>query len=383
MFNNERNLLLENGFEVFSYEKHNDDLSEVGLVDKLQVAKNCVWNSTAYSEVRESIREFKPHVAHFHNTFPQMSPSVYQACKDEGVPVVQTLHNYRLVCPGALLSREGRPCELCLDGSLVHALRYRCYRDSLPATGTLVSMLSLNRVKGSYEKNVDRYIALTRFAKSRMIKGGLPEPRISIKPNFLVDQSRRFDARAEDRSYVVFVGRLDRSKGVHTLLEAWKLLPDVPLKIIGDGPDRKQLEALVKKENLQVEFTGFLDKQDILDFVSKAVFQCVPSEWYEGFPMVMLEAFSMGTPILASSIGSVDEIVEDGKTGLKFSVGDAQDLAKKAAQMWIDRDTTSTQGEEARMTYENFYTPKKNIEALRGIYESAISSAELHLENQS
>ena len=306
VFQNELTLLRKHGIDVIPFERFNDNIEHFSLFKRMRLASDTAWSPSTYRDLSQVIRERHPDIAHFHNTFPQISPSAYAACRDSGVPVVQTLHNFRFICPGGLLLRDGRPCEDCVGTNLLPALRHRCYRGSLPATGALVWMLMRNRWHGTYQTLVNRYIALTKFAASRLIAGGLPKDRISIKPNFAPGVSAPGPG---DGRYAVYVGRLSAEKGLRTLISAWKLIPEIPLKILGDGPLREELVDLSLKNNLPIKFLGFCDRPTIIDTVGHAAFQVVPSEWYEGFPMVILEAYACGTPVVCSRIGSLDEIV--------------------------------------------------------------------------
>ena len=368
MYRNER-ALMERQIEVIPYECFNDTIDESTLGKKVRLALDGAWSRHAYQELSSLIQKNRPDIAHFHNTFPQISPSAYAACRDSGVPVVQTLHNFRLICPGALLMRDGLPCEDCVGTNLLPAMRHRCYRGSLPATGALVWMLMRNRWQGTYTTLVNRYIALTKFAAGRLIAGGLPRDRMSVKPNFLPDISA---AGPGDGGYAVYVGRLSEEKGVRTLLAAWKQVPGILLKIMGDGPLRKELELTAVRDQSSVVFLGFCDRPTVVDIVGRAAFQIIPSEWYEGFPMVVVEAYACGTPVVASRIGSLDEIVEEGVTGVKFEPGNPRDLAEKVNALWIDRVRQTMLRRTARECFENNYSSEKNYEALMAIYKAAI-----------
>jgi glycosyltransferase involved in cell wall biosynthesis len=295
---------------------------------------------------------------------------VYAACQDNGVPVVQSLHNYRLVCANGLLLREGKPCEDCLTGGVFNALKHRCYRNSLPATSALVWMQVSNRRNGSYANRVNRYIIPALFPKPRLIQGGLPSHRLAVKPNFLPDPP---SYSGEREKFAVFVGRLTHEKGIHTLVQAWKNLPHIPLKILGDGALRAELEQIVQKHQLNIEFLGYQTRDQVLSIVAKAALQIIPSECYEGFPMALLEAYASGTPVLASRLGSLDELVEEGKTGRKFEAGNAQDLARIAQQLLHDPAQLSHLGSNARATYEQKYSAERNYEMLMAIYREAIN----------
>lgn len=370
VFRNERSLL-EAAAEAVCFIRNNDDIDESSGAKKVRLALNAAWSAQTYREIASLVRSARPDVAHFHNTFPQISPSAYAACRDNGVPVVQTLHNYRLVCPNALLMRNGVPCEDCLGPgkTLFPALRHRCYRGSLLATGAQVWSLTRNRWRGSYRRLVDRYIALTDFAAGKLIHGGLPAERISIKPNFLpvVPEIGRGAG-----GYALFVGRLSPEKGVATLLRAWFQLRDLPLKIVGDGPLRCEFERFVSRHQLPVEFLGLRAADEIFALVGEALFQVVPSEWYEGFPMVVLEAYASGTPVAASRIGSLDEIVREGETGIKFMPGDAADLAEKIKGL-LQGDVLPQMRRTVRREFEEKYTAQRNISQLLEIYDHAIA----------
>ncbi|HTP67249.1 MAG TPA: glycosyltransferase family 4 protein [Geobacteraceae bacterium] len=365
---NERKLLEDNGIDVISYEKFNDAIDDSSMIKKLRLAIDTVWSQQTYQEVVALIKRERPDIAHVHSLHPQVSPSVYSACQRMGVPVVHTLHNYRYICPGALLMRAGKPCEECVGRVPLKALLYRCYRNSLGATGALVGMLCYNRLRKTFYNRVNRYITLTEFAKSRLMAGGLPAERIEIKPNFLAQSPAAVNERG---NYAVFVGRLSEEKGVKTLCAAWPLVKGLPLKIAGDGPLRQELEALARDRQLVVEFLGALPREKVLKLVAGAVLQVVPSECYEGFPNVILEAYACATPVVASRIGSLAEIVLDGCTGLHFEAGNTDDLARKVNMLAADRELALRMGKRARGLFMEKYTPERNFNMLMGIYQRA------------
>lgn len=367
VFRTERALLERNRVEVIPFERFNDDIDESTLGKRVRIALDTAWSERTYRELRGLITKTRPDVAHFHNTFPVISPSAYAACQDEGVPVVQTLHNYRLICPGALLMRNGAPCEQCVGTNLLPALRHCCYRGSLPATGALVWMLTSNRRRGTYRRLVNRYIALTRFAADRLIAGGLPADRVEVKANFI---SAPPASGGDIQNYAVYVGRLGEEKGVRTLLRAWQDLTEIPLKVIGDGPLRSELEGYAQSRGLPVEFLGFRLQQEVLKLVGAAMLQIVPSEWYEGFPMVVLEAYACGTPVIASRIGSLEEIVTE-EVGGHFRPGDAHDLVKAVRTIIGNRDRLMRMRRGARSLFEEKYSAEKNYVELMGVYERA------------
>ena len=368
VYRNERILLESHDIKVIPFERYNDDIDDSNLSSRIRLALSTTWSQQSYQAIADIIRRERPDLAHFHNTFPLISPSAYAACKKYNVPVVQTLHNYRLICPGALLQRDGHPCENCVGTNLLPALRHRCYRGSLAATGALTSMLAYNRIRGSYQYNVDSYIALTQFAASKLKEGGLPANKIFVKPNFLPDPP---EPGLGQGGYAVYVGRLSSEKGVLTLIKGWKSLKHIPLKILGDGPLKAELIETARAASLPVEFLGSVDRKQVLEIVRGAAFQIIPSEWYEGFPMVVLEAYACGTPILASKIGSLDEIVLQDITGLKFTPGNPDDLTSTIQSLWPNKEKLLSYRTNARRQFDYAYSEKTNVTKLLDIYSKA------------
>ncbi len=366
---NERNMLTNNGLEVISHEIHNDDIDDTTLSNRIKLGLDTIWSRDSYKAIMALLNKHKPDIAHFHNTFPLLSPSVYSACKQQGTPVIQTIHNYRMICPGALLQRNLQPCEDCLHGSLVSSLVHRCYRNSLAATAPLAGMIAINRLIGSYSTHIDRYISLTKFASSRLVSGKIPKERITVKPNFLPNPPPPGEGQG---GYAVYVGRLSAEKGLRTLLNAATLIPHIPIKILGDGPLRDELESKSRNLNINIEFYGSVDKNTVLATIRNAAFQIIPSEWYEGFPMVALEAYASGTPILASKIGSLDEIVQEGVTGLKFESGNANDLAEKAVLLMEKSKSSEKMRLNSRDFFDKQFTEELNFRSLLDIYQDVI-----------
>lgn len=368
---NEQRMLREHGVEVSTFDRCNDDLHDTSWAAKGAIAVNTIYSRRSRAELRELLRRARPDVVHVHNTFAMISPSIYGACKDEGVPVVQTLHNFRFFCPGGLFLRAGKPCEDCLDHSLLQSIRHRCYRNSLGATTTLASMLALHRTLGTYTRDIDRYITLTKFAESKVIKGGIPQAKLVVKPNFLPDPP---PPGRGGGGYAVYVGRLAEGKGAHTLVAAWQHLGSVPLKIVGDGAFRASLEAIARQRGLNIEFAGIQPREDVLNTMAEAEFLILPSECYEGFPMVIAEAFACGTPVLASKIGSMGELIEDGITGLKFAAGDPESLAAGVQSMLADTARLRDMRRNARAYFDAYLTEEKNYVQLMEIYERVAAS---------
>ncbi|RME69473.1 MAG: glycosyltransferase family 1 protein, partial [Chloroflexi bacterium] len=337
----------------------------------LRAALNAVWSRESQENIRRLIREKKPDVAHFHNTFLMVSPAAYYACKEAGVPVVQTLHNYRLICPGALLMRDGRVCEECVGRAvpwpgMVHA----CWRGSRLQTSVVTAMLTVHRAIKTWTEQVDFYIALTEFARRKFIEGGLPADKIVVKPNFITPDPGMGD---HEENYALFVGRLSPEKGVQALLRAWRRLRDVPLKVVGDGPLMKEVQEFVGREGLQeVEVPGRRPRDEVFRLMREARALVFPSEWYETFGMTIAEAFACGLPVIASRLGAMAEIVEEGRTGLLFEPGNPEDLAAKVEWAWSHPEEMAEMGREARREYTQKYTAERNYQILMDIYRRAV-----------
>lgn len=365
-------MLKNAGHDVILYQRSNWDVEKYQGLRKISLAKGTIWASDSRRDFLGLLQREKPEVVHVHNTFMMISPSIYSACREVGVPVVQTLHNYRLLCPGATLFREGKVCEDCVGHSLLPSVIHGCYHDSRSTTAVVAIMLTTHRQRGTYQNEVTSYVALTEFSRRKFIEGGLPADKIFVKPNF-VDPDPA--ARTSDGDYALFVGRLSPEKRVSTVLAAWKRLPrNIPIRVIGGGPDRAQLEAQAVKDGLEnVQFLGQLPREQTLAAINNARFLVFSSEWYENFPVTIAEAFACSTPVVASKMGAMEEIVSEGRTGLFFTSGDPDDLAQRVQWAWNHPDEIRAMGKEARREYESKYTAAKNYPQLMEIYERARS----------
>jgi glycosyltransferase involved in cell wall biosynthesis len=366
----EAGMLRRAGHEVLTYLRDNHEINSGGLIQAASLAINTVWARDTYRDLKSILEQERPDVAHFHNTFPQVSPAGYDACRDARVPVIQTLHNYRLLCPAATFYRENAYCDRCLTGSLVNSVIHGCYRGSRPATAVTAAMLGIHRLRKTWSERVDQFIALTEYGRQMFIRGGLPARKVIVKPNFVANDP---GAKLGRGAYAAFVGRLSPDKGLRTLIAAWKLLPDIPLVIAGDGPIRAELEAEVSRAGLnQVTFKGHLRKPETLATIHGARFLVFPSEWPEGFPMTIAESFACGVPVLSSDIGGLPEIVNSGRTGLLFRTGDPTHLAQTALRAWNNIEATAALGRDARAEYLSLYTAERNYRQLMDIYEHTI-----------
>ncbi|HVB55868.1 MAG TPA: glycosyltransferase [Candidatus Acidoferrales bacterium] len=372
VFRSDVELLRSTGHEVIEYVRHNDEIRDYGIGNKSTLGFRTIWAWDTARELRDLLGRKKPHVAHFHNTFPLISPSAYYACQEAGVPVVQTLHNYRLLCPAATLFRDGHICEECVDHTLWRSFFYGCYRESRPATAAVAAMLAFHRRKNTWLEMADCFIALTEFSRGKFIDAGFPEQKLVVKSNFLLPDPGE---RSVPGDYALFLGRLSPEKGLHTLLAAWgRLSRQHAMKIVGDGPLRTEIERLVSENELSnVRLVGAMPHDEAVKAIREARFLILPSVWYECFPMTLVESFACGVPVIASRLGAMAEIVDDGRTGLHFKAGDAADLASKVEWAWTHPAEMEAIGRAARSEYEVKYTGERNYQTLLRIYETAIS----------
>jgi glycosyltransferase involved in cell wall biosynthesis len=363
-------LLKQQGHEVELWSLDNKDIPS-GLAGKVRVAINTVYSSASRRIAREKIVGFRPDVVHVHNFFPLISPSIYDACLETGTPVVQTLHNYRTICASALLMRDGQICEQCINGSAYQAVKYRCYRDSWLGSLVLATMIARLRRKKVWGHKVTRFIALTEFAKSRFVSAGFPAAKIVVKPNFAAPSTTIPAQVGNDERFALYVGRISPEKGINTLLRAWASLDaGLHLKIAGDGPLLEQLQPASN-----IELLGRQSAAQISSLMSTAEFLILPSEWYEGFPMVMVEAFAHGLPVLASRLGSMTNIIRDGENGLLFRAKDVDDLRQKLEWLWQYPLKVQEMAKNAKADYLENYTPEENYRQLMAIYTDAIITA--------
>jgi glycosyltransferase involved in cell wall biosynthesis len=370
-FDNERQLLQQAGHEVVCYTRHNDDISS-SAVDRVAAAASLFWSRTTYRDIDKLIRMHQPEIAHFHNTFPLVSASGYAACQDNLVPVVQTLHNYRLICPGGLLMRNGKPCEDCIGNAMLPAIKHGCYRNSRMATTAVMMMTNMNRLRGTYANAVDRYICLTANARQRLIRGGLPANKIVVRSNAFLNPP---DIGGGEGGYALFVGRLTAEKGVQTLIRAWQGI-NFPLKIVGEGAMRSTLEHTASQTNSSIEFLGRRTRTEVLEIMQRAAFLIIPSEWYEGFPNTALEAFATGTPLIVSAIGALDEIVNDPENGRKFQTGNYESLHHAVRNLLAEPTILQPIRLANRALFDNRYSPEQAMASVEQIYREVIADSE-------
>ncbi len=367
VFRQEAQLLEQKGHRVIRCQAHNND---VASESPFALLAKTVFNSDAYKKLRSLMRSDRPDVVHVHNTFPLLSPAVYYAAAGEGVPVVQTLHNYRLLCPSSVLYRDNTVCQRCLDThSLWPAVQHKCYRQSRSASAATAGMLILHRVVETFRKHVTTYIALSEFARTKFIQGGLPPESVLVKPNFVDPDPGRGKGGG---NFCMFVGRLTHEKGIRTLLDAWTRysLP-LDLEIAGDG-DLASLVAASAANNPRIRWLGRMQKTLLHERMKAAAALVVPSVWFEPFGLVVAEAFAMGLPVIASKIGALADLIEHGRTGLHFEPANAEDLAAQVTSFETCSRLSRAMRLEARVEFERHYTGSRNYALLLEIYNRTI-----------
>lgn len=356
-------LLKDRGVDVRSYERHNDDIQRMG---RGAAALQALWSKQTVRDLSALMGQWRPDVIHVHNTLSLVSPSIYWVADKWKVPVVQTLHNFRLLCPQGMLLRDEHVCERCVGKPVAWpAVVHGCYRESALQSAVLAGLVAAHRGMGTYSKKVARFIALNEFCKAKFVEGGLPADKLVVKPNF-VDLS--VPDVAVSRVGGVFVGRLSHEKGVATLVQAKLAAADMPVKVIGSGPMESEVRAAFGSDAL-----GFLRLPDIVQQMRSAAFLVLPSICYENFPRTIVEAFACGLPVIASRMGSMAELVKDQETGLLFNPGDAQDLIRKVQWAQAHPEEMSQMGRNARYQYEQEFNADVNFDRLMAIYQEAMA----------
>lgn len=366
----ERELLLASGMEVDLLEANNDYI--VGFKDKVKASAAVFYSADGVERLNAATARFRPEIVHVHNWFPTFSPAIFRACNRNGIPVVHTLHNYRLLCVKASLFRDGAPCEDCLGTALrLPGIRHGCYRESRAGSAAATAGMLTHWRMGTWRHAVDRYIALSEFARAKMIQGGLPADKIAVKPNSLaVDPG----VRPGRGGYFAYVGRLTDEKGIPTLLECWRDGADLPpLKIVGTGPMEEQVrEAAASLRN--VEWLGPRGGGEVLDIIGGASALICPSQWYEGMPRVVIESMAVGTPVIASRLGTYVEMIQDGASGMLFEAGRPEALRSRIRE-FAARAHASEMRAATRKQFDDRYCAEKNSRQLIAIYNQAIAAA--------
>lgn len=353
-------LLRAQGHEVELFERSSEQLS----ASPLAMARELVWNGRVADELAQMTTAFDPDVVHVHNTFPFISPAAYSAVR--GRAVVQTLHNFRLLCPQAMLLREGRVCEDCVGHLPWRGALHGCYRGSRVHSTAIAGMLVAHRALGTWRHKVTRYIALNEFGRNKFIAGGLPAERIAVKPNFVDAPPVPLGGAREG---FLFVGRLSPEKGIDVLCRAAAgLAGAAQVRVVGGGPEAERLRGAAG-----IEALGALPPAQVQQRMAGAQALVMPSLWYETFGLVIVEAFAAGLPVIASRLGAMAALVREGETGLLFVPGDAEDLREKMRWALAHPQEMAAMGARARAEYEANYTPERNHALLMDIYMDAMA----------
>ena len=362
---NEKKMLEEHGHKVILYSRNNAELKQMSKFQKLFLPITTVFNPRTYKEIKRLIKSENIDIVHVHNTLNLISPAVYYAARAMKVPVVQTVHNFRLVCPGATFYRDGHICEDCVKSGLWCAVEHKCYRDSRMQTLACVISSWFHRMTGIYGKM--NYICLTEFNRSKLLELNQIKPeKVFIKPNF-VDSNGTFVPEKSRENQFVFAGRLDKLKGIDILFEAWKRMGNIAPRLVvcGTGPMEEWCKEFVQQNQVNIELRGFVSNIEIRKLIANSKALVLPTQWYEGFPMSIVEAFSVGTPVICSDLGNAGILVIEGITGAKFAACSSEELIGAVKRMKAYKNIYCSTYE----MYEQLYTEKQNYKHLIEIYQ--------------
>lgn len=368
---NEKKLLEQHGHEVKQYTRHNDEIK--GIRQKVSLLLSTHYSNSSKKDFLKKLIAYTPDVVHTHNFFPLITPSIFDTCQEMDIPVVMTLHNYRLIYPNGYLFHDGKVDERPILGSAYTTVLDGVYRNSKLQTAVVAHMIEYHRKKNTWNSKIKCLIALTDFSKRVFIKSGILSEKIRVKPNFTADQyTEVVDDKPYPDPYFVFVGRISEEKGIEMLVKTWvNYQLAMPLFILGNGPLLDPLKTF-SKHSKYVHWLGHQPQSQVLQYVKHAQALVFPSIWYEGFPMTIVEAFSLGTPVITSNIGSQAEIVKDQYNGVHFQLKNKEDLALKITELSKDTNLAKQLGASARSTYLNKYTPEKNYQELISIYNDVV-----------
>ncbi len=366
----ERALLEAQGHQILTYTRHNDEIKQYGIWDKLRFAQNTFFSFRTQQELRAAVSSFCPDAAFVHNVYPLISPSLYHTLHQLKVPIVQVVHDFRPYCANGWFFTNGQICERCKIGNHLHGIANRCYKDSYVLSALYSATLGINRAAGITGK-IDAFICLTEFYKRKLLEVGVPERKIYIRPNFIDRDYLASPPCPGEGQYVLYLGRLSPEKGPWTVVKAFERLRHLQLRIVGTGPLEAELRQYISVNRLDnIRLLGFKTGREKTDLVRGCLFAVVPSECYENFPTVILEFFSAGKPVIASKLGGLPHIVEDGKNGLLFSPADSSDLAEKVKSLFARPKELTTMGSYGRHLAETRYSPEESHRTLMAIFRN-------------
>lgn len=366
--NAENSLLRRRGHNVIQFARKNTCIERLPLRSKIQILFGIPNNRATAKKLLTLTRHFPIDVAHVHNVFPLFSPTVYSVLKQVGIPVVQSHHNFRVVCPNGLFYTNRQICTLC-SSSFLHAINNKCVRNNRLLSLFYALAIYFAWRKESFKKDITIHLSLNRFFAQHLVNAGIDKDRIRICANFMENHSKRMNHK---QAYFLYIGRLSKEKGLDTLVRAVQK-SKVNLKIAGTGPDEQLLKDYVLKHGMyNVEFMGFVTGNQKRNLIEKSLSTLIPSEWFENFPISAVESMAMGTPVIASRIGGLPEVVEDGKTGLLFEPGNVDDLAGKLSKIWHNPELAQEMGAQAKVHAQNRFSPEAHYQNLMAIYNEAI-----------
>ena len=360
---NERDLLVKNDCEVFQLiRKNSNEINNV--FDEIKVAWNVVYSKKSKSIVFDKIKKINPDIVHIHNTFPLWSFSIIDACYEMKIPVVMTLHNFRLICAKGVFYRNNGICEICSKSSPLNAIRYGCYQNSKIKSIPVSLMIQKYRKGLKLLKKVNKFIVLTEFSKKKFLEINFPENKIAVKPNF-IPKNFKFNTETK-KSGFLYASRLSEEKGILDLIIAHNKF-NFDLTVCGDGPLKKELIS-----NKDIKYLGFLNKNDLIKIMEKSKFLIFPSKWYETFGLVLLEAFALETIVIAPNLGSISSIIKHEKNGILFKPNDIDDLINKIKWVLSNENKCEKIKKTAKKEFEEKYSEDVNYKMLIKVYEEAI-----------
>ena len=341
--------------------------NESSFKTKLKLAERVLYSREARRKIESLIQTEQPDIAHIHGIAHEMSPSILPAIKEAGIPIVQTLHDYKLLCPNTSFVSHEMICERCKKHRYYNVVRYRCKRDSLSASLLAGVEMYFHKAANFYEGNVNLFISPSLFLKDKLAEYGIKSPVIHL-PNYVNSSALKPNYAPED--YFVFSGRLTPVKGIATLLAAMREVNESHLYIAGTGEMEKQLQTYVTEQGIaNVTFLGHLNMDDLTSLIQRALFTLVPSEWYENYPMTVLESFACGTPVIGTNIGGIPELIQDGENGLLFEPGNTSELIEKIISLLRNRELAVRMGQKGRQQVERNNSPERHYQRTIQIYK--------------
>jgi glycosyltransferase involved in cell wall biosynthesis len=363
----EKLMLEKYGHEVIQFVAHNNEINSFSKKIKMlfNFRRSKKFDNLLFNKLTKEL----PDIVHFHNIYPLLTPSIFSVCKKLNIPIVQTLHNFRMMCINGLFYRNGSICEDCSYKTPYSGLFHKCYRDSYLASFSMTDSLRYHNRKNTWNNDVDAFIVLTEFAKEKFEHYGVSNKKLFVKPNFMPDnETLRISGNKND--YVLYVGRLSKEKGILWLLEAWKSI-DVPLIIAGDGPLSSEV---VNSNNPNIKYVGLLERNQLSDLYSDASMLVMASEWYEGFPMVIIESLSHGVPVIVPDIGGLGDVINDSINGYVYRSKDIDHFKNRVLSIFFDVQAQNRLSKNSEKSYKDSFSDAINIKTLLDIYRKVIKN---------